>query len=197
MDVGVVSNNEVIKEAIEQFRNRVEFGIEGEDAQKDREKYEARIRAKLESGKRLSAKEMRYLKQYNYTFYMHAVRIEIKRKSVEAQLKHARSKQEVQDIQCAAIATISKKDPVKKYMVAAVCETVKAFKETDGSKRLPETYAEAKKKGNRGQNNKVRDDEACDRERDFVTYEVGANSYQIAYLESNTEKANAGFVAMQ
>lgn len=195
MDVSVVSNNEVIKEAIEQFRNKVELGIEGEDAQKDREKYEARIRAKLESGKRLSVKEMRYLKQYNPTLYMHAVRIEIKRKSVEERLKHARSKQEVQDIQCEAIAAISKKDPVKNYMVAAVCETVKAFKETEGYKRLPETYTEAKKKENRGRNNKVRnDDEDCDGESYFITYERCANSYQIAYTESSANGTKTGLL---
>lgn len=193
--VSEISKNDVIKDAIEQFRNRIEFNIDGEDEQEMREKYEARIRAKLESGKRLSAEEMRYLKKYNPVLYTHAVRIEIKRRSVEEQLEHARSKQEVQDIQCEAIASIRKTDPAKKYMVVAVCETVKAFKETEGYKRLPETDAEAKRKGERAQNNKVRkEDGEDDRENEFIiTYEVGTGSYQVAFADGD---AGNGFVAL-
>ncbi len=194
--VSEILKNDVIKDAIEQFRSRIEFNIDGEDEQEMREKYDARIRAKLESGKRLSAKEMQYLKKYNPVLYTHVVRIEIKRRSVEEQLKHARSKQEVQDIQCEAIATIRKNDPAKKYMVAAVCETIKAFKETEGYKRLPETDAEAKKKGNRAQNNKVRndnDEESSDKGY-VITYEVGSGSYQMAYADSDTDSVGVFFV---
>lgn len=181
MGINGIENKDVIGKAIEQFRNMVDFGVNEADEQKMREKYDAKIQAKLEAGKRLSAKEMQYLKKYNPVLYIHAKRIEAKRRSVEEQLKHARSKREVQEIQDLAIGTISKDDPVRKYMIAAVQETIKAFKETQDYKNLPTVEEEGKKKGS----NKIRNDSDGDEEEEkfSITYEAGEGMYQMAFVD--------------
>lgn len=193
MGINGIENKDVIGEAIEQLRNMVDFGVNEADEQKIREKYDAKIQAKLESGKRLSAKEMQYLKKYNPVLYAHAKRIEAKRRSVEEQLRHAKSKQEVCEIQDLAIGTINKNDPVRKYMIAAVQETIKAFKETQDYKKLPAVEEEGKKSGT----NKIRND--SDDEEDegkfSITYEVSEGTYQVAFMDTGSN-AVKGFTAI-
>ena len=133
--MGSTGEKTTLKNALEQFRNQIEFGVAGDDTEELKKKTEAKIQAKLEAGKRLSNKEMQYLRRNNPVMYAMAMRIEMKRKSLETRLEHASSKQEVEEIRTETLAGISKKDPAKKYVIAAVEQTVKEFKETDTYKK--------------------------------------------------------------
>lgn len=193
----VVSNklgesNDIIKDAAARLKNIIDLGSNEIDEQKLREEFEAKIQAKLEAGKRLTEKELNYLKKYNPQLYAHALRIEMKRRAVEEQLKHAKSKRQVQEIEDQALCSIGKNDPVKKYMVAAVCRTVSEFRKTESYQKLPET--EQKKDSNR--TNKLKNQSDDGEEDDTViTYEIGAASYQMAFAEKVSE-AGKGFTAV-
>ena len=60
----------------------------------DRAKMDAQILAKLKSGKKLSQKEMDYLRKTNPIMYSHAMRVQRIAETIEEQLKHAKSKEE-------------------------------------------------------------------------------------------------------
>ena len=167
-----------LREELEKIRMTLNFGEELDEQKKA--EYEARIQTKLERGKRLSAKEMKYLKQYNPVMYMHALRIEMQRHALEKRLENARSKQEVQEIQAEAMAAIGKDDPVKKYMVAMVQDTVTEFKKTEDYKRLPEKEEERKTRANdaeRGMKSKA----GVEEEKIMITYESKKGAYQMAF----------------
>ena len=167
-----------LREELEKIRMTLNFGEELDEQKKA--EYEARIQTKLERGKRLSAKEMKYLKQYNPVMYMHALRIEMQRHALEKRLENARSKQEVQEIQAEAMAAIGKDDPVKKYMVAMVQDTVTEFKKTEAYKRLPEKEEERKTRANdaeRGMKSKA----GAEEEKIMITYESKKGAYQMAF----------------
>ena len=168
-----------LKEAFDKIKFKINFGIDAEDEESARTKLEAKIFAKLESGKSLTQKEMQYLRQYNPALYMMAVRVEQKRKSLEHQLKNADSKEEVQDIVHASIASVKENDPAKQYMVAAIQETVKEFKETEQYKKLPETEEQAEKKENKEKKN-----------TESLVYEQGEQSYQMAYIKEEAVLQN-------
>lgn len=162
-----VDDNAKLREFKESLENVVIFGDSEADEQALREKYEGRIRMKLEAGKRLTPKEMQYLRKYNPVLYAYAVRVEAKRRMVEEKLKHAKSKREVQDIKDEAIYSIGKNDPAREYMIAAVRDAVKEFKETDEYKRLPEKEEE----GKRGK-----------RQEASIIYEFADGAYQMAFV---------------
>ena len=67
--------NEILREVAARFKQIIDFGCNEADEQKMREKLDAKIQAKLESGKRLSEKELNYLRKYNPQMYAHALRI--------------------------------------------------------------------------------------------------------------------------
>ena len=165
---------DTLDEAVTYLQNMIELGTGEIDEEELRKKFDATIQAKLQSGKRLTAEELRYLKKYNPIMYAHAMRIETKRRAVEQSLKNANSKQEVEEIQFRAMSTISKNDPVKEYMVAAVQDAVKEFKKTTAYKSLPEVEEKDKKNKN------------------AITYEFGTDSYQIAFEDNDSE----GFMAI-
>lgn len=183
-------SNDVIKDAVSRLKNIIDFGSNEVDEQKLREEFDAKIQEKLEAGKRLSEKELNYLKKYNPQMYAHALRIEMKRRAVEEQLKHAKSKRQVQQIEDEAMCSIGKNDPVKKYMVAAVSRTVSEFRKTESYQKLPET--EQKKDGAR--NNKLKN-QSDKEEGTVIRYEIGAVSYQMAFAETVSE-TNKGFTAV-
>lgn len=181
-------SKDIIADTVNKLRNMIDFEINEADEQKLKEKLEAKIQAKLEAGKRLSQKELNYLKRYNPMLYAHAIRVEIKRRTVEERLKHADSKQEVQEIYDEAIASIGKDDPAKKYMIAAVQETIKEFKKTEDYKKLPE-YDD---KRNNNKTNKLRNDDKSDDDNEII-YEFSVGSYQIAYQDEKV--GGKGFAA--
>lgn len=170
-----------MRNIIEYIENITDFGIGEADEQALREKYEPSIRAKLSAGKRLTAKEMQYLRKYNPALYAQAVRIEAKRQAVEERLKHAKSKKEVQEILSDGLVTISKNDSAREYMTAAVQEAVAEFKKTGEYKRLPEVE-EKKKPAPSGRHEYKSENKEKDEEEGLsITYEFAEGSYQIAY----------------
>ena len=88
----------------------------------EKKAMEARIESKLKRGKKLSAKEMEYLRKYNPMMYLRALRIQKAAEAVKEQLKQAKSKEQVTNIVSQSLAGISDKDPDKEYMVAAINE---------------------------------------------------------------------------
>ncbi|SFB83091.1 hypothetical protein [Butyrivibrio sp. YAB3001] len=106
----------------------------------------ARIMAKLQSGKKLTPKEMDYLRAHNPRLYAQALRIEIIRRDVEEQCKHATSKKQINDIQFTALSSVSKNDPYRQYIQAAIQYAIKEFKDSDAYKLLPDENDEEKEK---------------------------------------------------
>lgn len=94
----------------------------------EKKAMEARIESKLKRGKKLSAKEMEYLRKYNPMMYLRALRIQKAAEAVKEQLKQAKSKEQVTNIVSQSLAGISDKDPDKEYMVAAINEVAEEFK---------------------------------------------------------------------
>lgn len=178
--------NEILKKSVSEYLKKLNgFEFDSTDEEKSKERYEAKIRAKLQSGKPLTSKEMRYLQKNNPQLYIHVVRIENKRKALENSLKHAKSKQDVARIQMQAVTSVSKKDPVREYMIAAIHETIKQFKETKYYKQLPETDE---------QNNENNEFVIFDKDKkDAITYEFSYNHYQIAFTDSDS---NEKFIAI-
>jgi hypothetical protein len=114
---------------------------------KDKEKMNARIYAKLKSGKKLSAKEEQYLRSTNPQMYVQYQRIRTMNDAMENQLKHARSKEEANEIITSTISSVSDKDPYRQYMLAALNETAKNFRNSDAYTKLPNTKDDANKRG--------------------------------------------------
>lgn len=112
----------------------------------EKKAMEARIESKLKRGKKLSAKEMEYLRKYNPMMYLRALRIQKAAEAVKEQLKQAKSKEQVTNIVSQSLAGISDKDPDKEYMVAAINEVAEEFKKTSAYARLPDTDADAAKR---------------------------------------------------
>ena len=116
------------------------------ESEEDEERMMARIMAKLQSGKKLTPKELDYLRAHNPRLYAQAMRIEIIRRDVEEQCKHATSKKQINDIQFTALSSVSKNDPYRQYVQAAIQDAIKEFKDSDAYKSLPDEDANEKKK---------------------------------------------------
>ncbi|GEM_PF-442343 len=106
----------------------------------------ARIMAKLKSGKKLSPKELDYLKKHNPALYALAVRVQRMIKALEEKLKNARSKEEANDIIMGAMLSVSKQDPAREYLLAAINDISKEFHDSKQYASLPDTNEEADKK---------------------------------------------------
>ena len=117
-------------------------------AQSDEEKGKrlGAIQAKLRAGKKLTSEEMDYLRANDPEAYMHALRIQQARKSLEESLKHAKSKQEAQEIISSAVSGITKDDPDREAMIAAVSDVADKFMKSADYNKLPAMDDEAKKK---------------------------------------------------
>ena len=87
----------------------------------------SRIMGKLKSGKKLSAKELDFLRRTDPILYAHALRVQRMAEALKQQLSHAKSKQEANDMITSAIAGVSDKDPDKEYLLAAYNEVSKNF----------------------------------------------------------------------
>ena len=116
-------------------------------SEEDRARMDAQIMAKLESGKKLSQKEMDYLRKTNPIMYAHALRVQRMAEAVEEQLKHARSKEEADQIITSALSGISKNDPDREYIFAAVNRISTEFHKSGAYEKLPNTVEEGDKEG--------------------------------------------------
>lgn len=112
--------------------------------------YEAKIVSKLERGKKLTAKEMDFLRTHNPELYRSALRVKLRKEQLVHQLKNCRSKSEAADIARRAVAGISPEDPDKEFMVAGLGETIRQFRKSSAYARLPQTEEPEHKKRQRG-----------------------------------------------
>lgn len=116
-------------------------------SEEDRSRMDAQITAKLQSGKKLSQKEMDYLRKTNPIMYAHALRVQRMAEAVEEQLKHAKSKEEADRIISSALSGISKNDPDREYIFAAVNRISTEFHKSGAYEKLPNTVEEGKESG--------------------------------------------------
>ena len=115
-------------------------------SEEDRAKMDARIMAKLKSGNKLSHKELDYLRKTNPIMYAHAMRVQRMAEAIEEQLKHAKSKEEADSIISASLSGISKNDPDREYIYAAVNRISTEFHKSGAYEKLPNTVEEGDKK---------------------------------------------------
>lgn len=115
-------------------------------SEEDRAKMDARIMAKLKSGNKLSQKELDYLRKTNPIMYAHAMRVQRMAEAIEEQLKHAKSKEEADSIISASLSGISKNDPDREYIYAAVNRISTEFHKSGAYENLPNTVEEGDKK---------------------------------------------------
>ena len=139
------TKNKSVSDALRMISNQIR---KTNKAQSDEEKGKrlGAIQAKLRAGKKLISEEMDYLRANDPEAYMHALRIQQARKSLEASLKHAKSRQEAQEIISSAVSSITKNDPDREAMIAAVSDVADKFMKSAEYNKLPATDDEAKKK---------------------------------------------------
>lgn len=104
----------------------------------EKSEYLNSIMAKLKSGKKLSAEEMRFLQDQNPVLYQQVARVQAMRDSLKTRMEHATSKKDVQEIYTQAISSVSDKDPMKEYVVAAYNDVKKEYEKTDAYQSLPD-----------------------------------------------------------
>lgn len=178
-------------------KNRIAQTESVEDDENDIWKKIERIRGKLESGEALSQSDLRYLKKYAPQLYALAMRVQMKRESVEEQCKHAKSKAEIHDIHFTNISMVSKEDPAKEYIIAAVNKVIKDFKETKQYKRLPDNAKEDNKKKmflgcDLKQETEFKAEAISDEDGQEVSlqYDLPVGNYQETYLAQNVLSFN-------
>lgn len=117
--------------------------------EEEKEAYLSKIMAKLKSGKKLTAEEMRFLQAENPVLYQQAARVQAMRDSLETRLSHATSKENAVSIYSDAVSHIGENDPMKEYIVAAYDDAMKEFRKTDTYQQLPQTEKDAREKNSR------------------------------------------------
>lgn len=130
-----------------------------------------KIQQKLKSGKKLSKKEAQYLKETNPQMYIQYMRIQAKAEALAEQLKHAKTKQQANNIIMASAASVSDKDPYKEYIMAAINKVADDYKSAPGYQRLPSTEADLQKRKNAETNSHFeKDGEEQDKEFDPMSW---------------------------
>ena len=112
--------------------------------EEEKTSYFQRILAKLKSGKKLSAEEMRFLQAEYPEYYPQAARVQAMRDGLETRLKCCRSKEAARTMYADAMDSVSDNDPMKEYLVAAYQDVMREFEKSDEYKELPDTEEEAR-----------------------------------------------------
>ena len=120
--------------------------------EEEKKKFVQKLYRKLESGKKLSADEMQYLRKNDPVTYAKAAKVQVLRESLKKQLKSATSKEKAADIYTQAMSRISEDDPARKEIMAAYDDVYKEFRKSDEYKALPNTEKEAKEKAANNKN---------------------------------------------
>lgn len=109
-------------------------------SEEDRAAYEQRIRQKMQSGKKLIAEELNYLRIYQPELYRSAQRVETARKILRTKLKNCKSKEEVENVVSIQneVLKAMEGDPDREYMSAMVRHEVDTFKKSHAYARLPQ-----------------------------------------------------------
>lgn len=137
-------------------------------SEEEKKKFVQKLYRKLESGKKLSADEMQYLRKNDPVTYAKAAKVQALRESLKKQLKSATSKEKAADIYTQAMSRISEDDPAKKEIMAAYDDVYKEFRKSDEYKALPNTEKEAKEKA-ANNNNKNKNAQGWEEKEDDDT----------------------------
>lgn len=160
-DIDNILNTE--KEKTGYFTDRTS-GIFGEMTEDEKNKLNAVITQKLKLGKRLSPKEVDYLRQNNPQLYMQYIRIRANADAMKEQLKNAKTKQQANNIFMMSTNSVSDKDPCKEYVLAALQRAADEFRKSPKYARLPDTDEDIV---NKKKNKKYKTDN--DNEEDYDT----------------------------
>ena len=160
-DIDNILNTE--KEKTGYFTDRTS-GIFGEMTEDEKNKLNAVITQKLKLGKRLSPKEVDYLRQNNPQLYMQYIRIRANADAMKEQLKNAKTKQQANNIFMMSTNSVSDKDPCKEYVLAALQRAADEFRKSPKYARLPDTDEDIV---NKKKNKKYKTD--YDNEEDYDT----------------------------
>lgn len=137
-------------------------------SEEEKKKFVQKLYRKLESGKKLSADEMQYLRKNDPVTYAKAAKVQVLRESLKKQLKSATSKEKAADIYTQAMSRISEDDPARKEIMAAYDDVYKEFRKSDEYKALPNTEKEAKEKA-ANNNNKNKNAQGWEEKEDDDT----------------------------
>lgn len=153
----------------------------GEGNEEQRARTEGRIAAKLRNGKKLTAKEMAFLRQYNPALYRKALMIQKQREALENRLRSCRSKEEAEQMISSEMSHLSKSDPEYEMKANMIMDVAKEFRKTAQYKQLPQTEEEAMEKGRKG-GVRGKKAEGGDAEG-IVSHVVRLGEYQESYCE--------------
>ena len=134
------SKGEMARYIVDKMHNQVR----DEMTEENKAKMRAKIEQKLKAGKKLTGKEEQYLKQIDPQMYIQYMRIQARAEAVEEQLRHAKTKQQVNNIITAATASVSDNDPYKEYVLAAIRKVAEDFKSSRAYQKLPASGEERK-----------------------------------------------------
>lgn len=174
----MLNNNTAVQENAEQtvntgqsvWKSVIEEMIDPASGMSEEEikEYESKIQAKLKRGKKLTAKEMDFLRIHNPDLYRTALRIQLRKQQMEQQLKSCRSKAEAAEVARRSITSISAEDPDKEYLVAGLSETMRQFKKSSAYARLPQTEERDQRKKKRGRINNFEEKTEDDKGREIT-----------------------------
>ena len=134
-----------------------------EESEEAKQEKMAKIKRKLEAGKKLTKEELSWLQRNDPIAYAHAIRVQMIAEEVEKELKAAKSKEvaekaigsaetEANRIVSTAVSGISDDDPDKEYIVAAVNRVSDEFHKSGAYSRLPGTQESAEKRKQKKKN---------------------------------------------
>jgi hypothetical protein len=118
----------------------------------NKEKMRPRIEAKLKSGKKLTPEEEQFLLETDPQMYLQYQRIRAMADNLASQLKHAKTKQQANDIITSSMSSVSDKDSYQEYILAAMNKVAKEFKMSPEYNRLPDKDSDLGKKKNASAN---------------------------------------------
>lgn len=98
----------------------------------EKQRYLAHILAKLKSGKKLTAEEMRFLQAEEPELYQQAARVQTMRDAFENRLKNCKSKEEAAKVFTEAMSSVPDKDPMKEFIYAAYEDVYREYQESGG-----------------------------------------------------------------
>lgn len=131
-----------LKTTLDRYKESLQASQFGDEEEK--QKYDAKICQKVSAGKKLTAKEMNYLRANNPTMYIKALRVQMKRETLENKLDNCKSKEDVEDVIGFELGMINEKDPDRDALINAVKDVEAEYKKTDKYKGLPEKSEEEK-----------------------------------------------------
>ncbi|MCH5252857.1 MAG: hypothetical protein J1F22_07770 [Lachnospiraceae bacterium] len=114
-------------------------GLSDDMSELEQQAYEHKIEQKMRAGKKLTSKELNYLRTHNPELYKIAKRVEVSRKSLRAKLKNCKSKQDVHNVIQGQFCSLRamKGDPAQKYMAAMVQREIRKFTKSSAYAKLP------------------------------------------------------------